>query len=229
MNTLSDLDLFNGCPPESIEDLTRRSWQVRGETDSPIYFADDSANLVYFLLSGRVRLFYETSGNKEITLDFLEAGEMFGEISISDMDVRGEAAEAVEESLLEVVPADHCLDVMKQHPDLFERIFKRVSRRRWRVQNRLKSLAYDEALKRVIYVLLDQAGVLSDPTARDDEISLQFTHQELADMAGLTRPTTTNQLNALKKDDYLRLDQGEIVIQDVDALIDQLDLVPTGF
>lgn len=224
---VEQIPLLKDLPDELKESFKERSWQVKGKPGSPIYFADDSANLVYFVLDGTVRLYYPSSKDREITLEFVTAGEMFGELSLVDFDTRGEAAEAIEECTLEVIPGDYFHELMESNHDLYNNVFKEVSHRRWRIQNRLKTLALEDAERRVIYVLLDLAGKLSKTPGKETE-AITFTHEELAEMANLARPTTTKVLNNLAEENLIRLDQGTIELLDTQLLFEQLDLPPVA-
>lgn len=227
---LSNIPILDGLATDVIERLQDRSWIVNGNPGSPIYYSDDSANLVYFVLDGVVRLYYPSSKEREITLEFVRAGEIFGELSLVDFESRGESAEAVEDCTLEVIPGEFFHDIMEKNTDLYNRVFTEISRRRWRIQNRLKTLALEDAEKRVIYVLLDLAGELSKASELNSETrnEIDFTHQELADMANLARPTTTKVLNRLGEEELISLNQGTIQLESVRELFDRLDLPPVA-
>lgn len=225
---VEDVPILADMPPDLLETFKDRSWNVDGKPGSPIYFADDSANLVYFVLKGTIRLYYPSSKDRQITLEFVKQGQMFGELSLVDFDTRGEAAEAIDECRLEVIPGDYFHELMEKNTDLYNRVFAEISRRRWRVQNRLKTLALEDAEKRVIYVLLDLAGELSQTTDEKALSEITFTHEELAEMSNLARPTTTKVLNNLSEDGLITLDQGTIRLEDARALFERLDLPPVA-
>ena len=208
--SLRSIDVFSDLSDSLIDTLTRRHWKVNGREDSPIYLADDSANLVYFLFSGRVRIFFPTTKERSITLDFLRSGSFFGEQSLNKFEIRGEAAETMESSTLGVIPSDFFRTLMDEHSELSSAIFDYVNRRRWHIQNRLKMLAYEDARKRLIYVLLDLADLITQKSIVDDEVTINMTHQQFAEMSGLARPTVTKLLNALEEEKYLSLGQGEV-------------------
>lgn len=207
-SVLSDLS------DDVLSKLENRSWEAEGTSGMPVYLSDDSANLLYFLKSGRVRLYYPTSQDKRITMDFLEPGSIFGESALMDFDVRGEAAETMEDSRLAVFPGDYFRRIMQQSQDLFRTVFDFINHRSRRLQNRLRTLVYEDARKRVIYVLLDFVHGLGPKGGAIETDSLSVTHQELADMAGLARPTTTKILNKLEEENYIELEKSGIYLDD---------------
>jgi CRP/FNR family transcriptional regulator len=204
--------ILSDLPDDVLSKLFNRSWQAEGTSGMPVYLSDDSANLLYFLKSGRVRLYYPTSQQKRITMDFLEPGALFGESALMEFEVRGEAAETVEDSRLQVFPGDYFRRVMEDSQELFRTVFDFINNRRRRVQNRLRTLVYEDARKRVIYVLLDFVHGLGPTGGSIESDTLDLTHQELADMAGLARPTTTKILNALEDEGALALDKSGITL-----------------
>lgn len=221
---LSSVPLFADLSSEVLEKLSDRGWEVKGQKGVPVYLSDDSANLVYVLREGRVRIYYPASGEKNITLEFLHAGDLFGELSLVDFETRGEAAETIEDSKLTVFPGNFFRSTMEDSPELFKRIFDFINRRRWKIQNRLKTLVYEDARKRVAYVLLDLTEGLGIKGVQTTTDRVELTHQELADMAGLARPTTTKILNELKDDGFIELNNQDIVLSDYLGLKEEIDL-----
>ncbi|MFB6354906.1 MAG: Crp/Fnr family transcriptional regulator [bacterium] len=210
--SFQSLSIFSDCSDGAINRLEDRSWSVEGKSGSPIYYADDTANLVYFLMDGRIRLFYPASGDREITLEYLESGDLFGEFSLVQFESRGEAAETIENAVLKVIPGDFFRGVMEEDSGLFSRVFDYLSKRRRKIQNRLKTLVYEDARKKVQYVLLDISGHLGVKTKNQRQNSINITHGEIAQMAGLARPTTTKVLNKLEDDELITIGNSEIEI-----------------
>lgn len=219
----STFPLFDGVDGETIQKLENRAWQVEGDENDPIYYADDSASLLYFLNDGRVRIFYATTGDGEITLEFLNSGDVFGELALVDFETRGEAAETLESSLLTVIPGDYFRRVMEKDPVLYRSVFNFMNQRRWRIQNRLKTLAYEDARKKLIYVLLDLGKGLGIDDIRPEETTLDVTHNELAEMSGLARPTTTKILNTLKDEDLIEMGNGQLKLVEPLELKDEIN------
>ncbi|MFB6345308.1 MAG: Crp/Fnr family transcriptional regulator [bacterium] len=220
---LRKISIFEDTDPDTLESLENRAWQVEGGTGDPIYHADDSASMIYLLDSGRVRIFYPTGDDREITLEFLSAGDIFGELALVDFETRGEAAETLEPSQLTVIPADYFRRVMDDDPQLYQTVFEFMNKRRWRIQNRLKTLAYEDARKKVIYVLLDLGRGLGMDERRPEPATLHLTHNEIAEMSGLARPTTTKILNQLQDDELISMGNGEIDLEDPVSLKNEIN------
>lgn len=182
-------------------------WKVEGEAGSPVYHEDDSATLIYLLIQGRVRLYYRSGEGRRITLEFLDDRELFGELALADLENRGVAAETIRPSTLFVAPARSFQRLMDDSHQFTKTMLRVIAQRRWKLQSRLKSLIFDDARKRLIYVLLDLAEF-----EESDPVELGYTHQELADMAGLARPTTTKILNQLEDESILELGQGMVTL-----------------
>lgn len=226
---LSTDSFLSELPDDVLSRLEDRGWDVEGDPDTPVYLPDDSANLVYFIRSGRVRLYYPTSERKRITLDFLEPGELFGELALVNFETRGEAAETIEESRLTVFPGDYFRRVMEDTPTLFSEVFDFINLRRWRIQNRLKTLVYENADRRVAYVLLDLGDGLGLRSRKLESSTLQITHQELADMAGLARPTTTKILNQFQDDGIVSLENSGVRIEEPIELKRKINYVDADY
>ncbi len=88
---------------------------------------------------------------------------------------------------------------------------------------------FRDARGRLAYVLddlIDRRSDLSSNTAvksKNKTGLIQLSHQQLADLAGLTRPTTTKLRNEFAEDGFLDLHRKKIVVRSrfkVQALID---------
>ena len=74
------------------------------------------------VLRGRVRISSVSGDGKEVTLNVINPGEIFGEIALLDGQPRSADATAIEDTLLLVVERRHFLPFLRQNEDLFLRL-----------------------------------------------------------------------------------------------------------
>ena len=72
----------------------------------------DGCNDVFFVVTGRVRVVLYSAAGKVVSLGEIGAGEMFGEYSAFDKAPRSATIEALQPSLLAVMPSDVFVDVV---------------------------------------------------------------------------------------------------------------------
>ena len=70
--------------------------KARGEF---IYMPGDRADFVYILKQGRVKLSVLSESGKEIAIDIIQPGEIFGEFALVDESLRSNMAQALDDML----------------------------------------------------------------------------------------------------------------------------------
>lgn len=212
---LVELPIFSGMDPDQVSELKSLGWQVEGKEGSPVYYPGDASNLIYVIQKGRVRLSCDTHDGGRLTLEYLEPGGLFGEIALGDAQSRSAKAEAVEPSLFFVLQSDRMMEFIRDCPELMKQLLVLITRRRQRFENRMRQLLFQDAAGRLAYVLLDLYRMNASAAASSNENNreLNFSHQDLADFAGLARPTTTNLLNRFAENGSIRIGQRSVQIE----------------
>lgn len=107
--------------------------------------------------------------------------------------------EALTDVVLYHVPRDHYLNFLKKHPEELYRAQERMVTDLMGSLMRLNALQHSRASDKLIYTLhylvVSQGRMISEDTA---EILLDLTHQDFANLTGLTRETAATELNKLK-------------------------------
>ena len=94
--------------------------------NTSVYFPSDSADSVFVLAEGRIRLYSITPDGKQAILAIVEPGELFGELAILGNDERDEHAQAVGNSKVVALPRDAVESVLLRNADVSLAITKFV-------------------------------------------------------------------------------------------------------
>src|SRR5262245_43628859 len=81
-NPLAAVDIFEGLPPEFLDELhsrVRRRCFRKGEV---IFHRDDPGTTLYSIVKGRVRIVVVSDYGEELTLALLRPGDCFGELAL---------------------------------------------------------------------------------------------------------------------------------------------------
>ena len=183
----------------------------------PIYLKGDAAERVYYVLKGRVRVFENLYSGREMTLDVVEAGHIFGESAFTEGALRPTCVQAVNRvTMLSFRPAD-VLPYFRSEPQLALHFLQ------------LCSGTMDHLTARMVdQCLLDRygkmAGYILDETASDSVGKgtaggvLPYTHEELSVSLGLNRSTVTTVLKKFEQEGWLKRGYGFIKVLDRQAL-----------
>lgn len=181
---------------------------VRSHSKHTVLISEgDSSNMLYVILSGRVRVYATSGEGREITLTFHGPGETVGEMALSG-EPRSASVESVEPTTCLVVPLPAFREALAQSPDLALFLIHRLIARVRLTTESVKSLALSDVygrLRRVLDDLTVQNGgvrVLREP----------ITQQELADRVGASRDMVNRVLRELATGGYIRVSRKAIAL-----------------
>lgn len=202
---LSRVDLFKGLSEEELQQLnhiTPLEVRPRGTVIASPYMEH---KVLYIIKSGSVRLYKVTEDGKELTLDILGTGHLFGEITSFRSGVPLFAV-TMEDSVICEMDSGQFRKAITEKPELALKYIEIVTARLQETEDMLEYMAYGSVRKRLLYLFNKLVSKLN-PSASNEEwipISVQITHQELASMTGSIRETVTPILNQLAEEGILR-------------------------
>lgn len=155
-----------------------------------VYTLGDHAEVVYFIESGQIKLLQFSSEGKECLLSIHTEGDMFGELCLTDSNVRRETATAMEETTLRVIPCAAFFSHLGKN-SLVEGFVRYLAVRIADQQQLIAQLIMVDSEHRLGEMLLSLARKLGKQDPRSKRIEQKITHEELSQMVGTTRPRVT--------------------------------------
>lgn len=186
-----------------------------------IYLQDDDAQEFYLLKSGRVRLFLTSLSGNELTVKILGTSHIFGDASYFSKNSRLTSASALTDVEVLAVDLHRLLPFLAAHPILIAELLEVLSQTIRTLSVQIYSMAFLSADKKVANILI-QLGSFVKKNESDNQYYIEYTHQDLAELAGLARVTTTKELKKFEKQGWLSLDYRKIQILNEVALKDYL-------
>lgn len=197
------MPLFMGLPAEDYQALDTMLSHFHCSARAPVYVSGEGEDGVYFLKEGRVRLAQVTSEGKEITLDYLEPGAVFGSLVGDVGDENGVFAEAVADAYLCKVSRDAFEGFIAARPALMLGITKLLGFRLRKIQVRLQTLLFHDVKARILLVLGDLAHTYGEDVAGGTRLRIKLTHQDVANLIGATRESTSQAISELRAEGAL--------------------------
>jgi len=191
---LKGIGLFGEISQKGIALIAQESHENRFRKGDTIFSEGDSGETLYIIKSGMVKITKYTKDGKTKTLAILREKDSFGEMAILTRDARSATVEALMDVVTISLSKENFIQLIKQEPSIPMQIIKTLSQRLARADRDIKNMALGDARSRVACVLMD---------LRDDLQTMKLTHQDIADLAGLTRETTTRTLTQLESDSII--------------------------
>ncbi|MBL8819404.1 MAG: Crp/Fnr family transcriptional regulator [Planctomyces sp.] len=210
--------LFEQLSPTDLELLEARARVRVFPGNSSIYFPGDSAESVYVLAEGRIRLYSITPDGKQAILAIIEPGELFGELAILGSEEREEHAQAVGTSKVVSLPRDALETMLLRNPDVSLGITKFVGFRRKRLERRLRNLLFRSNRERLVGLLCELLELYGRQLAEGFLIDIKLSHQEIAGLIGITRESVTLTLGELQLERLITVGRQRIVVLRPDQL-----------
>ncbi|REG84603.1 Crp/Fnr family transcriptional regulator [Winogradskyella sediminis] len=210
-----DVDLFKVLCPHKIKTYAKgHNFCVYKKKDY-IYFESDSANKVYLIEKGKVKIGYCTDDGKEVVKAILTKGELFGEKAILGDEKRDEFAQSIDD-ITSICPisVDTMHNLMRDNQSFSLKIYKFIGFKFKKLERRLQLLLFKDTktrLKEFLDELCADYGCDCQATG-DQIIKHPFTQKDIASLIGTSRPTINILLNELKEENYLDFNRKEIRI-----------------
>ena len=196
---LKHFDIFKDLTDREIDVIDRISYMKRYSRRERIYGQGDPGDLVYLLKEGRVKIYKLSPDGKELTLAVLENGEIFGEMALIDEGPRGTIAETLDDSDICVIRRRDFEMLLKKKPDLAMHVTKLIGLRRREIENQLENLVFRNAPSRLAALLMSLAEKHGVRDSQGIILNVKLSQQELANLIGTARETTSALLNEFKR------------------------------
>ncbi len=184
----------------------------------PIFAKAASAEQMFIVLSGRVKIYTPSSSKKRKTFAYLQPGDFFGEMALLEGKPRSASAEAsAYTKLLMITKRDFQRLLTRDHPRLSIYLLKVFSERLRRANEEIEGFLFRNILGRVAKTLND-LGKRGEKKRGGVELPEHYTQQELADLVGTTREPLTRALSALRRAQLIDHVDGRYFIKDPDKL-----------
>jgi CRP-like cAMP-binding protein len=183
-----------------------------------IFMEGDPALWFCLVKTGRVRIFRQARGGKDVVLELLGPGEPFGGVAVIEKRPYPASAQATEPSVITKLPQDAVVALAERYPSIIKEMALMIGRRLRAAHDSVKSLAADPVEARVAATLLRLAD--REGTRGPQGLTLPFhlTRQGLADMTGTTVETTIRIVSRWLKDGLVREEENRLVLANLGAL-----------
>ncbi|MBX2991821.1 MAG: Crp/Fnr family transcriptional regulator [Bacteroidetes bacterium] len=215
LKNINVLDGMSDAQMQMVEKLTSMAHLAKHH---PIYFPEQPSNNVFFLKEGHVKLYRLHEDGREVILDVLGPGEIFGELALVDQGVRGEAAETLDDALVCTVTMKDFESLLMHNPAFTLRLTKWIGLRLRRFEEKISDMVFKDVTKRIIGFLVRYAEDFGRMKEGTVHISSFLSHQEIAYLTATSRQTVTTVLNELKTQGLIGFDRSSMVVHNLKQL-----------
>ncbi len=205
---IENVSIFVGMDPHDLALIEQRMVRRTYPKHTIILSEGDSSDSLYVILSGKVKVYLNDESGKEAIINYQEAGEYFGELSLIDDSRRSASIMTVERSTMAIMPKQAFHEVLKNNPDIAIHLLKDMVHRVRTLTDEIKSLALSDVYGRLSKTLLNLAR------ERDGLLIIErhVTQQELANRIGASREMVCRIFKDLIKGGYITAERNHYII-----------------
>jgi CRP/FNR family cyclic AMP-dependent transcriptional regulator len=212
---LRNHSLFGQLPPAVIEHLgsyMRRRTLLRG---SAIFAKGDPGSGLMGVLSGSVKISVPSADGRDIVLNIIHEGEIFGEIALLDGHPRTADATAMTDCELMVIERRDFIPFLRSQPDLTMQIMEILCARLRRTSEQVQDVTFLNLPTRLAKALL---RLIADAEGPASTRKVTITQREISQIIGRSRESTNKQLRIWEKHGWIRLQRGAVTVLKRDKL-----------
>jgi len=218
-SNFDSLPLFACLSEADRRELASHAIEVPIQKGQFIFREGDQADWFHIVKQGNVKCVKSSPEGREVTLKVLMPGDLFCcEASALAGEDHPGCAQSMGEGTIIKIHRKTMLDVIQRNPEAAVNIINYLSLRLRESQDNAKAFALDRAEQRVAAILINLTQRSGIQEAKGIRIGVRLTHQDLADMAGLTKETTSRILSRFKKDQLISGSGKQLIIQDLPRL-----------
>jgi CRP/FNR family transcriptional regulator, cyclic AMP receptor protein len=210
---LRGVPLFADLSEASLLLLVRAGKLVQVEKGQFIFFQSDPSEKVYVVRSGTVSIVLESPDGREMVINEMRTGNIFGEVGVLTGQPRSTSAIVRAEGIILELPRRAFLGAIDADPALARRILEMTANRLRNSSERESALAFLDAQARLARLLLQ----LEQQAVEKGYVTIS--QEELAQRTGQTRQTVAKALGRWRRAGWLITGRGHIMILNSDALV----------
>ncbi len=204
--------LFSGLNEKEKAELIPHLKEAGVKKGSFVYNTGDKAETLYILKEGKIKISRFSEDGKELTIDVLKPGDIFGELVLAGEKERETIAEALEDSFICIIKKEDFERFVRKNPAFSFTLTTLMGSKLRRIENRLEDIIFHDVRTRIMSILSDMATQYGSPVQGGTRIALRLTHQDIANIIGATRETVTVELNNLKREGHITIRERNIII-----------------
>jgi CRP/FNR family transcriptional regulator len=159
-----------------------------------IFLEDEAPKWFYQVQHGKVRLFNTSPEGKEFTQGIFFKGDSFGEPPLLIQQPFPATSEAMEDSIIEMLPKETFFQILKEYPEIQDQLLCLMAKRIYNKSINSRSIVNCKPETRIIQFLSTQKKLNQ---SHNEKLLIPFTRQEIANFTGLRVETVIRTLTKM--------------------------------
>ncbi|HEX5152198.1 MAG TPA: response regulator [Parafilimonas sp.] len=163
---------------------------------------------VYFIKSGKIKIYKTNQDGKELITNIYCAGDFFGYTYILEEINYKENAQALEDAEVMIIPKDDFITLISGDSQIAKQFIKMITHNMLDKEESLLNLAYSSLRKKVAHQLLQ----FFDKFKNEDHKTINLSRENLAQTAGIATESLIRTLSDFKSEKLIDINGSTITI-----------------
>ncbi len=170
------------------------------------------ASDVFFLKRGAVKIVTYTKDGEEVIKHLIKKGDVFGIMSLIDIENNDDYAVAIDDSLVCVISSGYLKKMMEENQKLNNYIFKLIGIRIKKLERNLSELMYKDAASRIENFIIDYVKDFGIDEGDFVVAKNLLSNKEIGKLTSTSRQTVNKTMNSLKENHIIDFDNSKIQV-----------------
>jgi CRP/FNR family transcriptional regulator len=215
---LKQIHLFSELPDDELEKISHIIVLRKYRKNSIVFMEGQERSTVYFIQSGTIKITKTDHNGNEQVICLLQKGEMFPHVGFFDDSPYPGTAQTITDCELFAITMDDFIRLLESNALIAKSVMKIMEKRLLQMEKRLQGAISGDVHCKVVTSLLqlvEEYGIVKEEGVY---VPIPLTHQDFANMLGMSRESVNRVLNQLKKDQLIDINRKGIMIHNLDVL-----------
>jgi CRP/FNR family transcriptional regulator, cyclic AMP receptor protein len=215
VSLLRNHQFFCDLSPALLERLAAYMKRRVAPKGSVIFEKGDPGVGLVGVLAGSVKISVGSWEGREVVLNTIREGEVFGEIALLDGRPRTADATAMTDCELVVIERREFVAFLRDQPDVMLKLMEILCERLRRTSDQVQDLTFLNLSVRLARTLI---GLTARSTGVEQKGTVRITQREIGQLVGRSRESINIQLRAWSRRGWVRLERGSVTVLAADKL-----------
>jgi CRP-like cAMP-binding protein len=205
-------------PKEShtLELLENHKTIIFCRKDQYIFYEGGPVNGIYFILSGKVKIFKTGIGGRQQIVRLAKPGDILGHRGFGGRNIYPIAAQAIEDCQICLIETGVFFDVLRNDPELSLKLMLFYADELKNSETRIRNQAQMNIREKIADAILS----INDTYGVDENgfLNATLSRQDIGDLAGTNKEQVSRQLSEFNADRLIKLEGKRICVPDAEEL-----------
>jgi len=216
---LSEISIFSALSADELKEVETLTKSIPFQKKSSIFQEGDPSDWLFVVSNGKVKITKLSADGKEIILEVIKAGEVFGAVAVLNGFPYPANAVAMEDSEILKIPRNSLMRLLDRFPDMLYSIMQELGERIKDSHETARNIALEKVGSRIAALLIKMSEQMGQDVPDGRAISIKLTKQDIAEMVGTTVETAIRTMSKFKRQGLIEEREGLIIIKDKAALL----------